>query len=170
MRSGATAPPARCAPARPAIAKLSPPSSGARRRRLTKRLRGRAAARVAHAATSPRPAAPVIAMPSSSSLAVGGNSPAISPSYMHEDPVGEGEDLLELERHEQDGASLVALLDQPAVHELDRADVEAARGLRGDQNLRVALDLAGEHDLLLVAAGEAAGARASARRRGRRRP
>ena len=40
--------------------------------------------------------------------------------------------------------------------ELDRADVEAARGLRGDEHLRVAVDLACEHDLLLVAAGEGA--------------
>ena len=53
-------------------------------------------------------------------------------------------------------ASLVALLDEAAVHELDRADVEAPRRLRGDQHLRVAVDLAGEDDLLLVAAGEAA--------------
>ena len=41
-------------------------------------------------------------------------------------------------------AALVALLDEPAVHELDRADVEAARRLRGDQHLRVAVDLARE--------------------------
>ena len=46
------------------------------------------------------------------------------------------------------------------MHELDRADVEPARRLRGDQDLRVAVDLAGEDDLLLVAAGEA-GRRAS---------
>ena len=56
-------------------------------------------------------------------------------------------------------AALVALGDEPAVDELDRADVEAARRLRGDQHRRVAVDLAGEHDLLLVAAGERAGAR-----------
>jgi hypothetical protein len=42
------------------------------------------------------------------------------------------------------------------VDELDRADVEPARRLRGDQHLRVAVDLAGEDDLLLVAAREAA--------------
>ena len=43
-------------------------------------------------------------------------------------------DLLELERHEQHAAPGVALLEQPLVHELDRADVEAARGLRGDRD------------------------------------
>ena len=69
------------------------------------------------------------------------------------------EDLLELERDEQHAAALVALLDEPAVHELDRADVEAARRLRRDQHLRVAVDLAREHDLLLVAARERAGRR-----------
>ena len=51
-----------------------------------------------------------------------------------EDPVGEREDLLELERDEQDAAALVALLDEAPVHELDRADVEAARRLGGDQH------------------------------------
>ena len=40
--------------------------------------------------------------------------------------------------------------------ELDRADVEAAGGLCGDQHLRVAVDLAGEDHLLLVSAGERA--------------
>ena len=71
---------------------------------------------------------------------------------MHEDPVGEREDLLQLERDEQHGPALVALLDEAAVDELDRADVEAARRLRRDQHLRVAVDLAREHDLLLVTA------------------
>ena len=46
-----------------------------------------------------------------------------------EDPVGEREDLVELERDEQDRPALVALLDEPPVDELDRADVEAARRL-----------------------------------------
>ena len=71
-----------------------------------------------------------------------------------EDPVGERQDLLELERDEQDRAALVALGDEPAVQELDRADVEAARRLRGDQDPRVARDLARDDELLLVAAGE----------------
>ena len=43
--------------------------------------------------------------------------------------------------------------------ELDRSDVETARRLGSDQHARVAIDLAGEHDLLLVAPGEPAGAR-----------
>src|SRR5262249_44503309 len=43
----------------------------------------------------------------------------------HEDPIGEREDLFELERDEEDGASRVALLDETAMDELDRADVQA---------------------------------------------
>ena len=76
-----------------------------------------------------------------------------------EDAVGEREDLLELERDEEHRAAGVALLDEAAVDELDRADVETARRLRGDQHLRIAVDLAREHHLLLVAAGERAGRR-----------
>src|SRR5207253_1535127 len=63
-----------------------------------------------------------------------------------EDPVGEREDLVELERDEQDGLALVALLDEAAVHVLDRADVETARRLRGDQHVRGARDLAAADD------------------------
>ena len=98
------------------------------------------------------------------------NSPTISPLVDDEDPVRERQDLLELERDEQDAAALVALGDEPPVDELDRADVEPARRLRGDQHARVAVDLAREDDLLLVAAREAAGARLRRRRRGRRTP
>src|SRR5581483_11914746 len=74
----------------------------------------------------------------------------------HEDAVREGEDLLELQRDEEHRASRVALLDEAAVDELDRADVEAARRLRRDQHLRIAVDLACEDDLLLVPAGQRA--------------
>ena len=119
---------------------------------------GAAPPAVAHAAPSARPP-PVIATPSSSSLAVGGNSPTISPSYMTR--IRSESERISSSSSETSriAAALVALLDQAAVDELDRADVEAARRLRGDQDLRVAVDLAREDDLLLVAAGEAAGAR-----------
>src|SRR4051794_1428591 len=70
----------------------------------------------------------------------------------HEDAVGERAHLFGLERDEQDPAALVALGDQPLVHELDRADVQAARRLMGEQQLRIGLDLARDADLLLVAA------------------
>ena len=45
------------------------------------------------------------------------------------------------------------------VDELGRADVDAARRLRGEQDLRVARELAGEQRLLQIAAGQRAGAR-----------
>ena len=77
----------------------------------------------------------------------------------HEDPVREREDLVELERDEQDRAALVALGDEPPVEVLDRADVEAARRLRRDEHLRVAGDLPRGDELLLVAARERAGRR-----------
>ena len=121
---------------------------------LAVRLDGRnAASALAHAAASLRPP-PVIAMPSSSSLAVGGNSPTISPSYMTR--IRSESERISSSSSETSriAAALVALLDEPAVDELDRADVEAARRLRGDQHPRVALDLAREDDLLLVAARE----------------
>ena len=90
-------------------------------------------------------------------LAHGRRELADDPAVVHdEDPVGERQDLLELERLEQDRAALVALGDEPPVHELDRADVESARRLRGDEHARVALDLARDDHLLLVAAGERA--------------
>ena len=52
------------------------------------------------------------------------------------DPVGQVEHLVELGGHEQHGGALVAHLDDAAVDELDRADVEAPRGLGHDQERR----------------------------------
>ena len=79
MRSGASDP-ARPLREREPLREALPLVVGRRLRRLAERLHGRRAGRdVAHAATSPRPP-PVIAIPSSSSVAVGGNSPTISPS------------------------------------------------------------------------------------------
>ena len=54
--------------------------------------------------------------------------------------------------------------DDALVDELDRADVDAAGGLRGHEQREVAAQLAREHDLLLVAAGEAADGRVDALR------
>src|SRR5215213_2880520 len=68
----------------------------------------------------------------------------------HEDAVRQCADFLELERDQQDAAPVVSLPEQAAVHELDRADVEPARRLMGDQELRVAGHLARDRDLLLV--------------------
>ena len=149
-------------------ATAAPPAARGRSGPPAARRRARALGVLAHAAAScPRPP-PVIATPSSSSRRVRRELTDDLALVDDEDPVGEREDLLELERDEQDAPPLVALLDEPPVDELDRADVEPARRLRGDQDARVAVDLAREHDLLLVAAGEPAARASAARRRGRR--
>src|SRR5215216_2871206 len=73
-----------------------------------------------------------------------------------EQAVGERGDLFQLGRDEEDGAALVAQLDQLAVDELDGADVDAARRLRDEQELRPQPELAPDDELLLVAARESA--------------
>ena len=73
------------------------------------------------------------------------------------DAVGNIHDLIQLKGDEQDGDALVALPDQHFVHILDRADVQAAGGLDGDQEFGLLGDLTADDDLLLVAAGQAAG-------------
>ena len=79
------------------------------------------------------------------------------PALVHDrDPVGQRVDLVELGGDDDHGDAVVALLDDPAVHELDRPDVEAAGRLARDQHLVLAPDLPGQDDLLLVAAGERA--------------
>ena len=75
----------------------------------------------------------------------------------HEDAVGERADFVELDRDEEDRLPRVAHLDDLVVDELDGADVDAARRLADDQHFGIALHLAGEDDLLLVAAGEVGG-------------
>ena len=86
----------------------------------------------------------------------------------HADPIGQGEHLVELGGHEQHGGAPVAHLDDAAVDELDRADVESPGRLGDDQQLHVAGQLAGDDHLLLVAAREVVhrdvGARACGRR------
>ena len=72
----------------------------------------------------------------------------------HADAVGEGEDLVELGGHQQHGGALVADLDDAAVDELDRADVEPTGRLGDDEELHVAGELPGDDHLLLVAARE----------------
>ena len=72
------------------------------------------------------------------------------------DPVGHLEDLVELGRHEQHGRAGVALVDHLVVDELDAAHVQAARRLVEDEQLEVAVELARDDDLLLVAARERA--------------
>ena len=103
----------------------------------------------------PAPASPAISRPiSSAGSCPAGTSPMILPRYMT--PIrsaspSTSSSSVETSDH---GGAAVALGDDPLVHELDRADVEAARRLGHDQQLQRAGQLAGEHDLLLVAAGQ----------------
>src|SRR5688572_22108759 len=50
------------------------------------------------------------------------------------------------------------------VNELDRADIDTTRGLRGEQHRELAAHLARDDDLLLVPAGERAGRQGRVRR------
>ena len=88
------------------------------------------------------------------------------PAAVHDaDAVRQLEDLVKLGRDEQDGRARVPLGDDLVVDELDRADVEPACRLVGDEQRQVALELARDDQLLLIAA------RQRARRDvGRRRP
>src|SRR5688572_2532105 len=57
----------------------------------------------------------------------------------HEDAIRERQHLLELQRHEEDSPADIALLDESPMEVLDRSDVQAARGLRGDQYAWIAV-------------------------------
>ena len=90
-----------------------------------------------------RPVPPVIAMPSSSAVTSGPYSATISPFVDRQDPVGEREDLLELERDEENAFSSVTGSDELLMDELDRTDVEPARRLDGKEYARLPADLPG---------------------------
>ncbi len=79
----------------------------------------------------------------------------------HRDPVGERQDLVQLDGDQQDRLALIAQGDDLLVDEFDRADIDAARRLADQQQVGVALDLAGQHDFLLVAARKILGRQAS---------
>ena len=77
-----------------------------------------------------------------------------APVVHDQDAVRERQDLVELDRDQEDRLAGVAEGHQPAVDELDGADVHAARRLADQQQIRVPVELPREHDLLLVAARE----------------
>ena len=80
---------------------------------------------------------------------------ADDPAAVHDgDAVGERDDLVELRRHHDDGNAGVAGLDDAGVHELDRPDIEPTGRLGGDEEAQLPTELARQHDLLLVAAGQ----------------
>ena len=111
---------------------------------------------VVTAAHRPRSSAPAIISPIRSRPTLGGDDADDRPAEHHRDPVGEREDLVELGGDQQHGGAPVALLDDPPVDVLDRADVQPAGRLGGDQQPDRPGQLAGDDDLLLVAAGQRA--------------
>ena len=116
---------------------------------------GQGPRRRAHAARSLTPA---MRRPRSWALVSSGRrSPVTRPAHEHDDAVGKGEDLVELDRNQQQRLAGVALGDDALVDEFDRADVDAAGRLPDQEDLGIALDLARQHDLLLIAAGEVGG-------------
>src|SRR6185437_16240561 len=76
----------------------------------------------------------------------------------HDDAVGEGADLVEVDGDEEDRAAGVAQRAQAAMDELDGADIDAARRLPDEEEPRPPRHLARADQLLLVAAGEEGGA------------
>ena len=109
--------------------------------------------------------APPINMPTASNVAVIALQDADDlPAVHHGDAIADGDDLLELGADDEDGGTGIALLDDPLVDVLDRADVETARRLRRDDQLDRPRELARDDDLLLVAARQRARQRVDRRR------
>src|SRR5439155_11049235 len=69
-------------------------------------------------------------------------------------PVGQCQNFVELKGNEQHARALVAGANNSPMNELDRADIDAACRLGGDQQVRLAVKLARDDELLLVAAGK----------------
>ena len=143
VRSGVTSPPARCVTVRRRASTSSARPGRGRLPRVRRSLSRRLSARP-----------PVMAIPSSSSVTDGAYSPTIRPSYRTR--MRSESDRISSSSSETSSTAVPPFLrlDELLVHELDRTDVEAAGRLRRDQDARLAAELAGEHDLLLVSARE----------------
>ena len=81
-----------------------------------------------------------------------------------DEAVADLEQLVELLADDEDGAAGVAQREQLAADLRRRADVDAPGRLRDDEQLRAGVDLAADDELLQVAARQALGRRAPARR------
>ena len=73
------------------------------------------------------------------------------------------DDLVEVLGDDHDGDALARLFTEPVVDVAGRSDIDAPGGLRDQKHLRVARELAGEDELLDVAAREVAGGCVDAR-------
>ena len=98
-------------------------------------------------------APPVMNRPISWMSAVSASNEPGDPALVHDDdPVGQGQELVELLGDQQDRGARLAQLEQHPVDALDAADVQPARGLDGHHQRRPGVDLAGEDEPLEVAA------------------
>src|SRR5690606_38602536 len=88
---------------------------------------------------------------------VAGHDPDDAAAVHHDDAVGQRHHLVEFRRDDQNGYALVPRRHDAGVHELDGADIQTARRLGRHEQVEFAAELAREHHLLLVAAGELAG-------------
>ena len=89
--------------------------------------------------------------------------PTMRPSRDHADAVADAQHLLELGRDVEHGAAAVAQRQDGVDDEARRAGIESPGRLERDQHAGLAPDLAREHHLLLVAAGQRADRRVAAR-------
>ena len=78
------------------------------------------------------------------------------PLVHHENPVGNIHDLVQLEADEQNGLSVIARGDQLMMNVFNRAYVESARWLNGDEQIGILSISRATIAFLLVAAGHAA--------------
>ena len=115
---------------------------------------------------APPPVMPAISRPISSRGVSGETIARIRPRYITAIRSASADHLVQLAGDHQHGGADVPLVHDPAVDELDRADVHAAGGLGGDEELERPGHLPGHDDLLLVAAGERADRRPRATRCG----
>ena len=103
------------------------------------------------------PRTPAISNPSSSGRGRGRVDLSGDRALVHDhDAVGQSEDLIEVLADQEHADAAGRGLAQVLVHGLDRADIEPTGRSRGNEHARLARELAGEDDLLQVAAGEPA--------------
>ena len=107
---------------------------------------------VHHAAFWPSIIRPTLSTLASLAAELANDPPIVEP----DDPIGERENFVEHSRRSAGPRRHDRERQRSAVNEGDAGDVDAARRLRGDKQLRLAIEFARDDDTLLIAAGEAA--------------
>ncbi len=73
----------------------------------------------------------------------------------HGDPVGDFQELVEVGRYHHDRHAAIGAGDDPVMGEAGVLEIEAIGRLVEDRDARLGIQLAGQQDLLDIAAGEA---------------